>query len=138
MGSRLGAADCAAGLRSDLPAGLCAGTRPGAARPRPGAWRQENGPEHGPRASGGGPNPDHAHPHRAWRSAARAGPAARYHDPRWKVPGCPQDMMDMKAMDVVDGGAGRSSSASPRSSGMRHNWYIGTRRDDDRPAGPAR
>lgn len=44
-------------------------------------------------------------------------------DPRWRVPGFPQDMMDMKAMQHSE--AELQKLRKPETRGMRYNWFIG-------------
>lgn len=46
-----------------------------------------------------------------------------YYDPRWRVPGFPQDMMDMKAMQYSE--EELEKIRRPETRGMRHNWFIG-------------
>jgi hypothetical protein len=46
-----------------------------------------------------------------------------YDDPRWRVPGFPQDMMDMKAMQHSE--AELRAIRKPETRGMRSNWFIG-------------
>jgi FtsP/CotA-like multicopper oxidase with cupredoxin domain len=44
-------------------------------------------------------------------------------DPRWRVPGFPLDMMDMKAMQFSE--ADLRAIRKPETRGMRSNWFLG-------------
>ena len=46
----------------------------------------------------------------------------RSRDPRWNVPGYPQDMMEMK--EKMWAGERDKLNERPEVQGMRHNWYI--------------
>ena len=48
-----------------------------------------------------------------------------YNDPRWHVPGFPQDMMNMKEMMTSE--EALKKITKPETNGMRHNWHIGVR-----------
>ena len=100
----------------NMPAALAMG--PGIGQPESGpALAEEFGASMG-RGLGPGTNPDHD----TRTGMALGGQDDRYRDPRWNVPGYPQDMMEMKEMmwaSQVDQLKGR-----PGTQGMRHNWYI--------------
>jgi FtsP/CotA-like multicopper oxidase with cupredoxin domain len=100
----------------NLPAALDAG--PAIGQPNSGpALSEAFGPSLG-RGLGGGTTPD-----RATRNGmAMGGRGDLYNDPRWNVPGWPQDMTEMKAMEW--GEELPKITSRPETRGMRHNWYI--------------
>jgi manganese oxidase len=103
-----------------LPAALAQGPGQGQLNVGP-ALSEEAGPSIG-RGLGGGTNPDHA-TRTGMAIGGMNGPGGRYDDPRWRVPGWPQDMMDMKEM--IWSKAELAKLKSRRETlGMRHNWYI--------------
>ena len=111
----MGSGGMAGGPRN-LPAALAAG--PGIGQPDSGpALSEAFGPSLG-RGLGGGTNPDHA----TRTGMALGGMGNRYEDPRWSVPGYPQDMMEMK--EKIWGKQLDKLKGKPETRGMRHNWYI--------------
>ena len=116
MGMHHGGSGGMAGGGRVLPAALAAG--PGIGQPEGGAALADAfGPSLG-RGLGGGTTPDH--PTR--NGPALGGMGDRYDDPRWRVPGYPQDMMEMKAK-MWEGDVPQLTG-KPETQGMRHNWYI--------------
>jgi hypothetical protein len=100
----------------NLPAALEAGSAIGQPNGGP-ALSAAFGPSLG-HGLGEETSPDHA----TRNGMSIGGRGDRYHDPRWKVPGWPQDMMEMNEMawgDQLPKIKGR-----PETRGMRHNWYI--------------
>ena len=102
--------------KMNMPAALAMG--PGIGQPESGPCLRRSSAPAWVRSLGPGTNPDHD----TRTGMALGGQDDRYRDPRWNVPGYPQDMMEMKEMmwaSQVDQLKGR-----PGTQGMRHNWYI--------------
>ena len=122
-GGRMGA-NPAAGSRMpggvNLPAALDQGPGQGQIDRGP-ALSEENGPSLG-RGLGGGTNPDHA-TRTGMAIGGMNGPGGRYGDPRWGVPGYPQDMMDMKEMEWSKEELAEIKGRAAVQ-GMRHDWFI--------------
>jgi hypothetical protein len=103
-----------------LPAALAQGPGQGQLNRGP-AMTEEAGPSMG-RGLGGGTDPDH--PTRAGMSlGGMHAPGGHYDDPRWKIPGYPQDMMDMKEMAWSKDELAKLQ-ARREVRGMRRNWFI--------------
>jgi manganese oxidase len=103
-----------------LPAALPEGPGQGQLDRGP-ALAEENGPSMG-RGLGEGTNPDH--PTRTGMAfGGTTGPGGHHDDPRWRVPGYPQDMMDMKGM-VWSKEELAKLKARRETFGMRHDWYF--------------
>lgn len=108
-----------------LGSGLLPGVEmdPAIGRPRGGpALDDENGP-----ALGHGLGPQTA-PDQRERTGPPLGEGGRMmgmgaDDPRWRVPGFPQDMMDMKAMQYSE--SDLATIRRPETRGMRTDWFTG-------------
>jgi len=100
----------------DLPAALDAA--PAIGQPNSGpALSGAFGPSLG-RALGPGTSPEHV----TRNGMMLGGMGDRYHDPRWNVPGWPQDMAEMN--ETAWGQELPKITSRPETRGMRHNWYI--------------